>query len=267
MTPYYADDLVTIYHGDCREWMPAADVVVTDPPYGLGFRDQAWDEAVPDWLGLARQRAPLVMFTAPPVEAWEYPKPTWVLCWARPASNARSLAGGFNHWSPVLVYGQAKFPVDLISLHAIANATERWVEHPSPKPVALLRWLIANGSVEGDVVLDPFMGSGSTLVAAKSLGRRAIGIEIEEKYCEIAAQRCSQEVLGLTTETPRGDQPSGVPNAPSLAVSLTALGSHRGDLSARSGDSTSDDLSQETVEDFRRRFIAMEQDLLDAANL
>ena len=66
--------------------------------------------------------------------------------------------------------------------------------HPTQKPVGLMRWCVAR--TEG-LVLDPYMGSGSTLVAAKSLGRKAIGIEIEERYCEIAATRCSQEVLGL----------------------------------------------------------------------
>lgn len=69
--------------------------------------------------------------------------------------------------------------------------------HQSPKPVALMRRLLEVVSDRGDLVLDPFLGSGSTLVAAKELGRRAIGIEIEEKYCEIAANRCSQEVMEL----------------------------------------------------------------------
>lgn len=197
VTPYYSDDLVTIYHGDCREWMPEADAVVTDPPYGLDFRGEVWDGAIPEWLPLARSVAPIVAFTTAPTTVWDYPRPDWMACWARPASNSRAVSGGFNHWTPVLIYGKAKFPTDLISLHAIANATEAWVTHPSPKPIRLMTWLVANTTPEGGTVLDPFVGSGTTLLAAKSLGRKSIGIEIEERYCEIAAQRCAQEVLGL----------------------------------------------------------------------
>ena len=198
MTPYYADDLVTIYHGDCREWMPEADAIVTDPPYGLDFRGAAWDGEIPDWLTLARSVASVVAFTTAPTTMWDYPRPDWVACWARPASNSRAASGGFNHWTPVLVYGAAKFPTDLISLHAIANATEAWVTHPSPKPIRLMTWMVAHTTKPGQTVLDPFAGSGTSLLAAKQTGRKAIGIEIEERYCEIAATRCSQEVLGLS---------------------------------------------------------------------
>ena len=75
------------------------------------------------------------------------------------------------------------------------EAREGTYEHPTQKPVWLCKKLVANSSNVGDLVLDPFMGSGTTLRAAKDLGRRAIGIEIEEKYCKIAVKRLAQEVL------------------------------------------------------------------------
>jgi len=201
--PYYEHGGITIYHGDCREVLASmdagsVDLVLTDPPYGVQFRNQHWDKAIPAvWLEEARRVAAVVMFTTAPTTLWDYPRPDMVACWARPASNSRTPQGGFNHWSPVLVYGRAKFPTDLLSLHAIANSAPKWNTHPSPKPEKLFRWLTACGSVPGAIIADPFAGSGTTLRAARDLGRRAIGIEIEERYCEIAARRLSQEVLPL----------------------------------------------------------------------
>jgi hypothetical protein len=72
-------------------------------------------------------------------------------------------------------------------------------DHPTQKPIDLMRWCIEkSGGADAHAVLDPFAGSGTTLVAAKSLGRKSIGIEIEERYCEVAANRLRQEVLGLS---------------------------------------------------------------------
>jgi site-specific DNA-methyltransferase (adenine-specific) len=199
MKPYYDSGGITIYHGDCLSIVPGLgrfDCVATDPPYGVDFRGLAWDKMIPArWLDVARAAAPVVIFTTAPLTLWEYPVPDWVLCWARPASNSRATSGGFNHWTPILIYGKRKFPTDLLSLHAIAHASPKWIDHPCPKPVELMKWIILHATEEGGVVLDPFMGSGTTLRAAKDLGRRAVGIEIEEKYCEIAAKRMSQEVL------------------------------------------------------------------------
>ena len=199
MKPYFTDSTGTIqiFHGDCREILPLvkADVVVTDPPYGVEFRGEEWDAEVPSWwLPLARACAPLVVFTTAPTTLWDYPRPDWVLCAARPAAQSRTSYGGFNHWSPVLVYGKGSWSPDFHSAHAMqAGAENVGIQHPCPKPLSLMRWLIAG--TKGETILDPFMGSGTTLRAAKDLGRRAIGIEIEERYCEIAAKRLQQEVL------------------------------------------------------------------------
>jgi DNA modification methylase len=185
----------SLFLGDCLERMGeiesgTVDAIITDPPYGLDFRGQAWDAFIPAWLGEARRIAPVVIFTTAPTTLWDYPRPDWVCCWYREASNSRSqLRGGFNHWSPILVYGRPKFPVDSKKLHAIQHAYPRGFPHPSPKPVALLEWLVGNACDEGSTVLDPFMGSGTTGVACVNMGRNFIGIENHEPYFRIASDR------------------------------------------------------------------------------
>ena len=198
MKPYYQDSAVTIYHGDCSQTLAglAFDAVVTDPPYGLNFKNSSWDYEIPAIAFQIAQWGNAIIITAP-LRLWDYPKPKWVLNWYRPASSSRSASGGFNHWSPILVYRDCKFPVDSINLHAIEHSYPVGFEHPSPKPEELMRWLVQHGTEETETILDPFMGSGTTLRAAKDLGRKAIGIEIEEKYCEIAAKRMAQEVLAF----------------------------------------------------------------------
>lgn len=182
----------TLYLGDCMEVthsLAAVASVVTDPPYGIGFRGAAWDAEIPDWLPLARALAPRVLFTTAPTTMWDYPRPDWVLGWHRPASSSRAVTGGFNHWSPVLVYGRVKFPVDTITLHAIQHAQEPGFAHPSPKPVELMRWLVEHSAARGETVLDPFMGSGTTGMACATLGRKFIGIEREPAYFDLACRR------------------------------------------------------------------------------
>ena len=203
--PYYRDSDadIAIYCGDCREILPlipdkSIDLVLTDPPYGVGFRDSEWDKEIPNWLENARDTAPIVIFTTAPLTLWNYPKPDWVLCWARPASNSRAVSGGFNLWSPIPIYGKVKFPTDLKTIHAMEDWLKRdKFDHPTPKPERLWDWLIVNASQASNTILDPFLGSGTTLVCAKKLGRKAIGIEIEEKYCRIAVERLRQSVMPL----------------------------------------------------------------------
>lgn len=196
MEPTWSGDGVDLYLGDCLSILSTithgvVDAIITDPPYGLGFRGCEWDENIPFWLTIARSISPLVMFTTAPTTMWDYPRPDWVNCWYREASNSRTSSGGFNHWSPILVYGKVKFMVDSIKLHAIQHAYPKGFPHPSPKPEALLSWLIENSTEEGDTILDPFMGSGTTGYVSACSKRKFIGIEINPDYFEVARYRIS----------------------------------------------------------------------------
>lgn len=192
MMPYNNVDLRL---GDCLEVMktlPAgcADAVVTDPPYGLDYRGQSWDSFIPDWLGEARRLAPIVVFTTAPTTIWDYPKPDWICIWHRRAAASRSPSGGFNHWSPILLYGQAKFSIDYYETAFGKTINENMgINHPSPKPVELYKWIVSQAIAVGANVVDPFMGSGTTGVACMQTGRNFIGIEIDPGYFAIAQKR------------------------------------------------------------------------------
>jgi len=226
-TPYYEHAGITIYHGDCREILPEirADVVVTDPPYGIGSKwahgemvgrngssrlwgkGETWDDAPPgaDTLALVLYAAPLACiwggnyFGLPPSRQW--------LVWDKVQQFSGSDAElAWTNWpGTVRVYRKSR-------IEAYGANAESVKAHPTEKPIGLIRWCI--GFVpDAQLILDPFMGSGTTLRAAKDLGRRAIGIEIEERYCEIAAKRLAQEVFDFegaatpntVTRSPMGD--------------------------------------------------------------
>lgn len=201
-TPYYDHAGITIYHGDCRQCLPlvTGDVIVTDPPYGIGERYASFvdsPEAVRallwDAWPLMQRCAPLIALTPGAKNVWAYPRPTWILHWFAPAAISQG-PYGFCGWNPLLVYGADPYKgkkADFI----IAQATAEKDGHPCQKPEPIWRWMIGRVSTPTQTLVDPFMGSGTTLVIAKQLGQRAIGIELEEKYCEIAAQRLSQESL------------------------------------------------------------------------
>lgn len=210
MAPYYQDGAVTIYHGDARELLPAmdrADLVITDPPYGMAFRSNyravkhdriAGDEELPldlIWLSISKAVRAAYVFCR-----WDnlaaMPPPKSVLAWVK---NNWSM-GDLQHehgrqWEAVCFYPKAahefieRIP-DVIRADRTGNEL-----HPTQKPESLLSALIAANV--GETILDPFMGSGGTLRAAKDLGRKAVGIEIDERYCEIAAKRCGQEVFNF----------------------------------------------------------------------
>jgi len=212
--PYYQDDLVTIYHGDCRELIGPAllplhefDVVVTDPPYGIAYVHGAgryWPAPKPIVGDEVEFDPAFVLAMALPTVLWggnHYASrlpgsPSWFVWDKKPDGWQNDQADAELAWTnlggPVRTYRHAWSGGGTL---ARENGTARRAIHPAQKPLALMRWCIER--CPPGTVLDPFMGSGTTLVAAKSLGRKSIGIEIEERYCEIAATRCSQEVLGL----------------------------------------------------------------------
>jgi site-specific DNA-methyltransferase (adenine-specific) len=213
--PYYSEKGIEIYCGDCREILPGLeyDVLLTDPPYGIAHPTN-YAERGRGNLAACSNYAPV----------YDDDKPFDPIRLLSPAST---ILWGGNYFAdrlmPVsgwLVWDKER-PADLDQATAelawtncvkgvrvfrhlwngMMRASENEpLSHPTQKPVALMKWCLQLKWVNEGTVCDPYMGSGSTLRAAKDLGRRAIGIEIEEKYCEIAAKRLSQEVLDFSGE-------------------------------------------------------------------
>ena len=213
--PYYEEPGITIYHGDCREilpHLPKVDLVLTDPPYGIGedgglkaryrmgdgrtkgiikHEKMEWDTTRPpkdvfdSMLGIA----PIVMICGGNYFADLLPaSPGW-LYWDK------RMGGDFSDGE--LIYTNRDAGLRSFTMHpfeGLRGGKDR--QHPTQKPTELMKWCISFAP-NAHTILDPFMGSGTTLRAAKDLGRKCIGIEIEEKYCEIAARRLGQEVLDL----------------------------------------------------------------------
>jgi len=192
--PYYDHSGITIYHADCRDVLPLpCDVVVTDPPYPNSSGHFTDDIAVAiDVLRSLSAREILCFWSEicrPPIGL----PLVAVHIWHRTNVNGKP-------YEPVYHYAadKRKRRSDVLRGAAIFDGAgpgcNEYLGHPTQKPVHLMTRLLVKTA---GLVLDPFCGSGSTLRAAKDLGRRAIGIEIEERYCEIAAERLSQEVLPL----------------------------------------------------------------------
>lgn len=208
MTPYYDDHKgIQIYCGDCRDILPqlesdSVDLCITDPPYG--FRKAGWDDEFPlfwtdDCARVTRHAMAIMpginnLLSIPhQLPPFEY---RWMLSIHLTNGMTRGLMG-FGNWIPVLVYARPGETLYQPQQDATAVPIQGTMpDHPSPKPLRAMTWLVSRFK-DGGSILDPFMGSGTTLEAAKRLGRKAIGIELEERYCEIAAQRLSQEVMEL----------------------------------------------------------------------
>jgi site-specific DNA-methyltransferase (adenine-specific) len=216
MTPYYDEDGITIYHGDSREIMPLlapVEAVFADPPYNVGLRYlshddkmgpteyRAWSES---WFKPALDICDGAVVITPgmvSVPMWMEIEPTHkLIAWTKANNNSRNYIGptsGYQCWEPILVYGKSLVTV-LRDWIDCPIALQPFDGHPCPKPIKLMRWIVENFTPLDGTILDPFAGSGSTLRAAKDLGRTAIGIEIDERYCELAVQRLAQGVLPLS---------------------------------------------------------------------
>ena len=217
--PYHVEDAAVIYCGDCREILPdlpKVDLVLTDPPYGLNYDYIDYvdtvdnlDEIIYDVYPILNAERICISSGVTNIQKW--PRADWICAVVWNTTGSRGYCG-YSQWFPILFYGKDTGKIgnvngvlksDVFTINGGGdvgfqrNTLE--AQHTCPKPFKLWKRLINRFSNENDFVLDPFLGSGTTAVAAKQLGRKCIGIEISEKYCEIAVKRLRQGVMNLDT--------------------------------------------------------------------
>ena len=226
MKPYYEHAGITIYHGDCREILPQLEsrlaivgmvnppiFLLTDPPYGVGR-----SEGFEGFEGFGGFGPPIARRQYP--DTWDDKRPESETFTAMLKLGESAIIWGGNFFCDVLPrsthwlvwdklntmpsFGDCELAWTNFDRKSVKKITVEWNgllgkedfrDHPTQKPVELMSQCLSRYAKENQLVLDPFMGSRTTLVSAKNQGRTAIGIEIEEKYCEIAAKRLSQEVF------------------------------------------------------------------------
>lgn len=220
MKPYYEQDGITIYHGDCREVLPSIgrfDLLLTDPPYGISVLSSAYDNKT------TKRGSSLAHKSNYEQSRWDDETADEALALARLLTRHQIIFGGnYYHLPPAscwLVWDKENGTNDFADCElawtnlkkAVRKITYRWNGmlqqragaakekrfHPTQKPEPVMVWALQHAPADVRSVLDPFMGSGTTLVACKRLGKTAIGIELDERYCEIAAERLSQGALPM----------------------------------------------------------------------
>jgi DNA modification methylase len=220
VTPYFERAGITIYHGDCRDVLPhlgSVDAVVTDPPYGIDFNYGTYDDDPESYADLMHQwiedatrvagDGPFFVWQAMSTcERWHewFPAGWRVFAACKGFVQYRPIAVQYA-FDPVIFWGDVPRQKDAnvfrrdwhVQTLAPFGSNRPARVHPCARPLEQVRYVVEIASLPGQTVIDPFMGSGTTLRAAMDLGRRAIGIEIEERYCEIAARRLQQTVLPL----------------------------------------------------------------------
>lgn len=191
-----------LYLGSCLDVIPSLDkveAVVTDPPYGIGFQYESHDDSSEKWfelinnvLPLLKERASFIVMPVCSIDRMEWwyvnHKPEWIIAWHKGSPGQRSRVG-FSDWEPHLTWGFPYKPMhDFFSTPCGFDDNG----HPCPKPIQYAQWLVKRACDFKKTTLDPFMGSGTTMVACAKLGRKGIGIEIEPKYFDIACRRIEE---------------------------------------------------------------------------
>ncbi len=209
---YKLEEIInTVINDDCLNVLKdlpdkCVDLTLTDFPYGIGenydeFNDTAENvknlinKSIPEILRVSKR----VLLTCGTRQITWYPESNWILAWINEAGSGMN-PWGFTCWQPVLAYGKDPYLENLMGSRPDIirhnESSPKVFDHPCPKPVDFWRKLLLRGSVkETDIIFDPFLGSGTTAMVAKQLGRRFIGIELSEKYCSIARQRLRQDTL------------------------------------------------------------------------
>ena len=199
-------ELNKIYCGDCLSILPSfppksVDMILCDPPYGVNLGYDVYKDTEDNWYKLmtsflpeAIRVAKLVILPSCQIKRlkWIYENfpPDWLICWYK-GSTGCSAHIGFNDWEPHLVYGKIKG----LCMHDyfFAKCETKKKGHPCPKSVDYASQLILKATKPNHIILDPFIGSGTTAVACEKLGRKWIGIELSAKYCEISKQKIEDE--------------------------------------------------------------------------
>ena len=216
---FYQDDWATIYCGDCLKIMPlmefeSVDLIYADPPFnvkhGMGvsareYSGEAYNNLPDDefkifcdkWFSFARKIGKRFLITPGAKNIYKYPEPIQITIISQPSKCSFNPFGGYNCWEPLLVYNKPvlKLPRDVVIFDSLNFGNPIEAKHPCPDNPGMVRWIIETWSNEKDTILDPFLGSGTTCVAAKNLNRKSIGIEINPEYCSISVKRLRQEVF------------------------------------------------------------------------
>lgn len=218
MTPYYSEGGMTIWHADCQDVLPtvapeSVGLLLTDPPYGIGYRVHSHcDAGALEGQAVEGDDEPfdpthLLAYGRCVIFGGNYmtdklPPSGWIIWskvqdnrWSTGKASTRSLAE--MAWTNLHTY-VTLYNCFWAGSPMYRKGAERGSQlHPTQKPVELMRWIVDRYTKPGDLVLDPYMGSGPIAQACKETGRRYIGIEIEERYCETAVRRLDQGVLDV----------------------------------------------------------------------